>query len=171
MPPPADTTPGSNRPTLSPVVRLLATGLYSGYSPIASGTAGSLVALAFFLLPGFGEPVILIPAIVVVFLVGVYVSAAAERTHGEDPGIVVIDEFVGMWVSALFLPVTPAALGTAFLFFRIFDILKPPPAKQAEALPHGWGIMADDIIAGVYANLAVRAVLLLLPSTILAPFS
>ena len=75
-----------------------------------------------------------------------------------------IDEIVGMWISLLFLPKTFFVILLAFIFFRLFDILKPPPARQLEPLPNGWGIMLDDVMAGIYANLAVRLVLLVFPT-------
>jgi phosphatidylglycerophosphatase A len=67
-----------------------------------------------------------------------------------------VDEVVGMWASLLFLPLTPVAVAAAFLFFRLFDVVKPWPAGALERLPAGWGIMADDLAAGVYANLVVQ---------------
>jgi phosphatidylglycerophosphatase A len=79
-----------------------------------------------------------------------------------DPSIVVIDEVVGMWISLLAIPMGISAAILAFLFFRTFDILKPFPARQMEHLPGGWGIMMDDVVAGIYANIATRLLLLAL---------
>jgi phosphatidylglycerophosphatase A len=81
----------------------------------------------------------------------------------EDPGIVVVDEVVGMWTSLLFLPFTVGTAALAFVLFRVLDVIKPYPARDLEALPGGWGIMSDDLMAGVYANLALRAALLVWP--------
>jgi phosphatidylglycerophosphatase A len=86
-----------------------------------------------------------------------------ERSFGEDPSIVVIDEIVGMWISLLFLPRSIATVLAAFLFFRAFDIIKPPPARQLERLKGGWGVMLDDAAAGVYANVAVQLLCFLFP--------
>jgi len=144
--------------------RFIATGFLSGYSPVAPGTAGSLVGLALYLIPGFEAPSLLGAAIAAAFCIGVYTAAQMERELGEDPPVVVIDEVVGMWISLLFLPKTVWIAGLSFLFFRGFDIVKPPPARRLEALQHGWGIMLDDVAAAVYANAAVRLVMLLLPS-------
>jgi phosphatidylglycerophosphatase A len=76
----------------------------------------------------------------------------------EDPGLVVVDEVAGMWVTLLFVPFTPLTAALGFLAFRLMDIVKPFPARRLEDLPGGWGIMADDLMAGVYANVLVRAV-------------
>ena len=145
------------------IARFIATGFFSGYSPVASGTAGSAVGLLFFALPGFQSPAVLGAASVAGLIIGAYVSGLMERSFGEDPSIVVIDEIAGMWISLLFLPPTIASALAAFLFFRIFDIIKPPPARQLERIKGGWGIMLDDAAAAVYANAAVRLLIFLFP--------
>jgi phosphatidylglycerophosphatase A len=152
-----------NAPPSLPV-RLIATGLFSGYSPAAPGTAGSLVGLGIYFIPGFESPALLSCAIVVMFFLGVFTSARMEQELGEDPPVVVIDEVVGMWISLLFLPKGIWIAGVSFLLFRAFDIVKPPPARNLEALRNGWGIMLDDVAAAVYANAAARVALLLLPA-------
>ncbi len=144
--------------------RFIATGLFSGYSPVAPGTAGSMVGLAFYCIPGFEGPAVLACAIVVMFFIGVFTAGQMERALGEDPPVVVIDEVVGMWISLLLLPKTILLAFVAFLFFRGFDIVKPPPARRFENYRDGWGIMLDDVAAGVYANAAVRILILILPS-------
>jgi len=78
-----------------------------------------------------------------------------------DPSIVVIDEIVGMWASLLLLPKSLPILILAFCFFRLYDIVKPYPARLLERLPRGWGIMVDDLVAAAYANLSTHAILLL----------
>lgn len=142
----------------------MATGLGSGYAPIAPGTAGSAVGLVLFWpLSRLGLGLQL-AATVVVTLVGVAAAdAVARRVGKKDPGIVVVDEIAGMWVSLLLLPMTPATAVLAFLLFRVMDILKPFPARDLESLPGGIGIMADDLAAGLYANLLLRLVLLVWP--------
>ena len=75
----------------------------------------------------------------------------------------VVDEVVGQWVSLLLLPLTPLTVVLGFLLFRLLDVLKPWPARDFERLPGGWGIMADDVMAGIYANLLVRVGLLVWP--------
>jgi len=143
----------------------LATGLGSGLSPIAPGTAGSAVGLALFWPLSQLAPAYQVAAAVVVFVLGVPAAALVARRAGcEDPGLVVVDEIVGMWVSLLFLPLTPFTAISAFLLFRGMDIVKPYPARQLERLPGGWGIMADDVMAGVYANLLLRLALQVWPA-------
>jgi phosphatidylglycerophosphatase A len=137
---------------------VVATGLGSGYAPFAPGTAGSAVGLLLFW-PLHTQPVVIqIAAVVILFFVGVVASTRVARGLGiEDPGIVVVDEVVGMWTSLLFLPFNPATAIAGFVLFRIMDVFKPYPARQFESLPGGWGIMTDDLMAGIYANLLLRA--------------
>lgn len=145
---------------------LLATGFGSGYSPIAPGTAGSLVGLILFWPLARLSGGLLLASIVGVFLVGTWsADHVARRSGRKDPGLVVIDEIVGIWVSLLFLPLTTTTAVLGFLAFRVMDIVKPYPARQLEGLPGGLGIMADDVMAGVYANLLLRVAALVLPLT------
>jgi phosphatidylglycerophosphatase A len=142
----------------------VATGFGSGYSPLAPGTAGSLVGLALFWavhhLPLAGQ----VAATVVVFAVGVAAAGhLARRLRIEDPGVVVADEVAGMWVSLLGVPLTGVTAIAGFVLFRIFDVFKPYPARDLERLSGGWGIMCDDVMAGIYANLLLRAGLLAWP--------
>jgi phosphatidylglycerophosphatase A len=136
----------------------VATGLGSGYSPFAPGTAGSAVGLLLFWPLHQAPATMQVAAVAILFVVGVVASTRVARGVGiEDPGIVVVDEVVGMWTSLLFLPFTPATAVAGFVLFRIMDVFKPYPARQFESLPGGWGIMADDLMAGIYANLLLRA--------------
>lgn len=151
---------GAVRPRTSRVAALVATGLGSGYSPLAPGTAGSLVGLALFWpLRDLGLPVQL-AALALLLAVGVKSSTSLAADVGrKDPGLVVVDEVAGMWTTLLLLPFTPAVAALAFGAFRVMDVVKPYPARQLEALPGGWGIMCDDLMAGVYANLLVQVLL------------
>lgn len=146
------------------LIRLIATGFFSGYSVIAPGTAGTAVALVIYcLLPPLGIvgwSVILLSSI----LVGVYVSTQGEKAWGKDPGYVVIDEIAGFFVTVCFLPQGMLMGIVAFFIFRVLDIIKPPPARQAEDLPGGWGIVMDDVFAGIYGNLILRGLLMLWPT-------
>ena len=152
------------RSALGSVAAVVATGLGSGYSPIAPGTAGSLVGLLLFWPLRNLPPAVQVAAVVVCFLLGTAAATSVARRVGiEDPGIVVVDEVVGMWTSLLFLPFTPFTAALGFVLFRVMDVWKPYPARQLEDLPGGWGIMADDLMAGVYANLALRVALLVWP--------
>ena len=138
--------------------RVVATAFGSGYSPFAPGTAGSAVGvLLFWPLAASAWPWQL-GACVVVFFVGVAAAGRVARSLGlEDPGLVVVDEVAGQWITLLGLPFTPAVAVAGFLLFRIMDVVKPWPARDLERLHGGWGIMADDIAAGVMAHLALRA--------------
>ena len=146
------------------LIRLIATGFFSGYSVIAPGTAGTAVALVIYcLLPPLGVvawSTILLGSI----LVGVYVSTEGEKAWGKDPGYVVIDEIAGFFVTVCFLPQSVLMGIVAFFLFRVLDIIKPPPARQAESLPRGWGIVMDDVFAGIYGNLILRGLLMLWPT-------
>lgn len=147
------------------LARLVATGLGSGYSPFAPGTAGSLVGLALYWPLARLDPAWVVAAIVLLFFVGVAAATSVARQVGlHDPGIVVVDEVIGMWISLAFLPLTPITAVAGFLLFRVMDIVKPPPARGFERFPGGWGIMADDVMAGVYANLVLRVALWLVPA-------
>jgi phosphatidylglycerophosphatase A len=127
----------------------------AGLSPVASGTAGSLVAaVALWLIP-FTRGA-LAATLVVVTALGVWASARVERATGEkDPGVIVIDEVAGMIVSVLLVPLTVPVLVTAFFLFRLFDIWKPFPARQSQDMGGGLGVMLDDLIAGAYTLLIV----------------
>ena len=136
----------------------VATGGYAGYAPVAPGTAGSLVGLGVYaLVRWYGGPGLEAIVLSAVVAVGVWSATAGERYFGKtDPGHVVIDEVAGMLLTLLWLPVTWVGALVGFLAFRVFDIIKPFPAGAAERLPRGWGVMADDLVAGVYAHLVVR---------------
>ena len=143
---------------------LVATGLGCGYAPVAPGTVGSLLGLALFWpLTRLEAPVQLV-ALAALVLLGVWAATLVARRLGvEDPSVVVVDEVAGMWVTLLFLPLTPLSAAAGFFVFRVMDVVKPFPARRFERLPGGWGIMADDLMAGIYANLVVRLLLKVLP--------
>lgn len=92
------------------------------------------------------------------FGIGVLSATQIEKDLGKDPGIVVIDEIVGQWIALLFLPYSLTSVIGAFILFRLFDILKPYPIKKLEGIKTGWGIMIDDVMAGVYANLVMQGI-------------
>jgi phosphatidylglycerophosphatase A len=140
----------------------VATALGVGYIPFAPGTFGSAVGLLLWaVLPASALAQAL--AIVVVFAVGSWSGTVAEGHFGRtDPGEVVIDEVMGMLITLFLHPVGWRGAAVAFLLFRAADIVKPYPANRLERLPGGIGIMADDAMAAIYANLALRAGVLLL---------
>ena len=140
------------------VALVLATGFGAGYGPIAPGTWGSIPGLiAFWGLDRIGAWTAAAGAAFAA-AIGVWAAGRAELLFGEkDPGRVVIDEVAGQMVTLLFLPARPLVLLVGFLLFRVLDVLKPWPARGFEALPGGSGIMADDLMVGVYANLILHA--------------
>jgi phosphatidylglycerophosphatase A len=158
-----DTSAPQNRSDAPLLVRFIASGGFSGYSPIVPGTAGSLVGLALYAIPAMQNPITLSIISIIVFFIGVATASEMEKRHGPDPSVVVIDEIVGMWLSLLFLPVNVSVSIVAFVLFRILDTIKPPPIRKLELVPGGWGIMLDDVGAAVYTNLIVRLLLLIFP--------
>lgn len=138
---------------------IIASGFYTGYFPFAPGTVGSLLAFLIYMIPGFENPFILIPLIIITFFYGVKVSTKMEKILGKDPSECTIDEFVGTWISFLFLPKNIIILIIAFLLWRILDILKPPPANKMENLREGWGIMLDDVVSGFYTMLIMQIII------------
>lgn len=143
----------------------IATCGYIGYVPVAPGTFGSAAGLAvFYAVRATASPLVETAVTVLLFLVGIWAATEAEHVLGVDPGPVVVDEVVGMLMTLAFLPVTPLGALVAFLVFRVLDVFKPWPARGFESLPGGLGVMADDGMAGIYGNLVMRALILLLPS-------
>ncbi len=127
-----------------------------GYVPFAPGTFGSAAGLLAWWLLG-PSVAIQAAAIVVVFVVGVWSASACERHFGRtDPGHVVVDEVVGMLITLWWNPVGWGGAFAGFLLFRIADVVKPFPANRFEQLHGGLGVMADDAMAAVYSNLALR---------------
>jgi phosphatidylglycerophosphatase A len=145
---------------------LVATYCGLGHFPFAPGTVGSLATLPLiFLLWRLGGSPAVVAGAVVAALAGYATAGAAAKKLGRpDPGPVVIDEVAGQFVALLFFAPTPTALVTGFLLFRLFDIWKPAPVRQAERLPGGSGIMTDDLVAGLYANLVHQLLRWGLPS-------
>jgi phosphatidylglycerophosphatase A len=147
------------------IALVLATGFGAGYGPIAPGTWGSIPGLvAFWGLNRFG-PWTAVAGAGLAAAIGVWAAGRAEHVFGEkDPGRVVIDEVAGQMVTLLFLPAEPLVLLAGFLLFRVLDVFKPWPARGLEGLPGGSGIMADDLMVGVYANLILHAFALWRPA-------
>ncbi len=136
------------------VAILWATFFGIGHIPVAPGTWASLVTvvIAYLAAPYLQSPLSLPLAALATFLTGIPAARQAEiRFRKKDPRFCVIDEVAGQLVSLILLPHTVACYAGSFLLFRFFDILKPFPVKQSESLPHGMGIMTDDILAGGYA--------------------
>ena len=142
----------------------LATGCYVGYIPFAPGTLGSLIGLPLcFLLAGIQLSAAMMAVLVFIFL-AIWISGAAARgLKRKDPGCIVIDEIAGMVVTFIGLPFTLTTAALGFILFRILDILKPFPIRIIDQrLSGGLGIVADDVVAGIFSNLIIRISLAIL---------
>jgi len=136
---------------------LIATVFGVGYAPIAPGTVGSIVTVVFLGFFPFSR-VGLVVFLVLVVVIGTWAAHRAERViGGKDPGAIVIDEVAGMTLSVIAFPLTPEVLAAGLALFRVFDVIKPPPARESQRIKGGVGVMIDDLIAGLYA-LAIIAV-------------
>lgn len=143
---------------LSFIEKLLGSGFYTGYIPFASGTFGTLAALLIYLIPGFENPYVIVPAIIVFFIYGIYVGNKFENVYGKDPSECTIDEVVGTWISYLLLPKTVGIIIITFFLWRALDIFKPYPARKLENLNGGLGIMIDDVVSGFYTLIIMHLV-------------
>jgi len=156
--------PGQRSEAADRLTTLVATGLGCGYAPVAPGTVGSLLGLALYWPLARLHTTLRLTALAVLVALGTWAAShLARRLAVADPSVVVVDEVAGMWVTLLFLPLTPLTALAGFVAFRVMDVVKPFPARGLERLPGGWGIMADDLMAGIYANLVLRLVLAVLP--------
>jgi phosphatidylglycerophosphatase A len=154
----------ADRNTMDRLLMFIATGAGSGYLPKAPGTWGTLVGLLLWWpLAGLSLSAYLV-AVAALFLVGVASAGAAEKILDRgDPGVVVIDEIVGVLIALTAVPLHPAAPLAGFALFRLFDIAKPFPVGWVDRHLHGGlGIMLDDVIAGLYALLVLHLGLWLL---------
>lgn len=139
------------------LIRAVASFGFVGYSPLAPGTAGSLVAA---ILAWFMPPAPLAVAAIAATLVGLAVSAPSRLAFGsKDPSAFVLDEVAGMWIALVFLPKLWPVYAAAFVLFRVLDIWKPGPIGWADRQPSPFGIVWDDAIAGVFVNLILQIVL------------
>jgi len=142
---------------MNAVIKFLATGFGLGYLPKAPGTYGSLLGL-------FGvwclqsQPSLrYFVLVLMISLLAIGVSHRAEQLFGRhDASEIVIDEVAGQMVTFVLIPVTGPTLLAGFLLFRFFDIVKVPPIRQSQKLPGGWGVVVDDLLAGVLANLVLQ---------------
>lgn len=139
---------------------ILASWFGSGLAPLAPGTAGTLA----------GAPLLLVTArlgalqqalFVILFILLALRTAglSSEMLEAKDPSAVVIDEVAGFLLALFFVPLTCLSVGAGFFLFRLFDVLKPFPIRRLESLRGGVGIVADDVLAGIYTNLSLRLLL------------
>lgn len=143
---------------LSNPVHLLATGFGSGLSPVVPGTMGTLAAVPFYFALVSLSPWALPVAIVLGSVLGIYLCGRTSSDMGvHDHGGIVWDEFVGFWITMLLVPVTDWKIVLAgFVIFRIFDMVKPWPISWLDQKVHGgFGIMLDDVVAGLMAMLTL----------------
>ncbi len=175
----------SDSPRNDKWAELSITVLYSGYAPFASGSWGSLMSLILYAIPAgllfyvIGpaagqdltwavESLLLVPGIALSILLSIWWGDwALEKFGAKDPKPFVLDEFAGQWIALVALPLAAtngdllsfgALLFSQLFLFRVFDVLKVPPAAQLEGLPSGWGVLCDDLMAGVYANVVGQVI-------------
>ncbi len=158
---------------MSIIRKAIVTGLGTGYLPIAPGTWGSAAAMVVFLVVAFGSgglgicvwstmAVVMVISSVACVALGEFTQTCFGR---KDPSECTIDEWAGQSLTYIFLPLGVGAgdffvvAAVGFFAFRLFDIVKPAPARQLEKLPLGWGVLTDDLAAGVYANIASQLLL------------
>jgi phosphatidylglycerophosphatase A len=141
----------------APGITFLATGMGSGMIHPYSGSWGSIPAV----LIGWGllrleNDWLFAVSVVVMIVLSIWAAGKAEPLFGHDANRIVIDEFAGAWVALWGLPTHWMVMIPVFVFFRILDVAKPFPCRKLESLPGGWGVTMDDVMAGIYTNIAVR---------------
>jgi phosphatidylglycerophosphatase A len=144
----------------------IATCAHVGYAPVAPGTFGSAVGLVvYYLVRRQTSTAVELGAIALILVVGLWSATEAEHHFGGiDPGPVVIDEVIGMLITLALHPVNVVGAIIGFFIFRVLDVVKPWPARRLELLPGGFGVVLDDVMAGVYGNLLMWGLVRLLPS-------
>jgi phosphatidylglycerophosphatase A len=141
------------------IARLIATFFYVGYFPYAPGTLGTLAAVPLYYMVSFLPYYLYIPFTALFIILSVWASGIAEGLFGEkDPGYIVADEVSGFLVTMILVPLTLTNVAIGFFLFRFFDIVKPPPSRQSERLEGGLGVVMDDVVAGVYANILLQII-------------
>jgi len=143
----------------------IATCAHVGYAPVAPGTFGSVAGLViYYLVRRQASTAVELGVIAVILVIGLWSATEAEHHFGGiDPGPVVIDEVIGMLITLALHPVNVLGAITGFFIFRVLDIIKPWPARQLEVLPGGFGVVLDDVMAGMYGNLLLWGLIWLLP--------
>lgn len=149
------------------IAEIIATAFYVGYAPIVPATFGAAlgaIVFWFFMPRSFVTQTVVT---VVLIVIAIITSGEAEKRYGKDARCIVIDEVAGMFVSLCFLPRSATVSRSAIIFlaafvaFRVFDVLKPFPSNRLQKLHGGWGVVADDVFAGIYTNIVIRILLVL----------
>ena len=150
---------GQSKKAFHFLILLLATGLGAGFSPIIPGTAGTLVAIPiYYLLSEISFPLYELTLIAFFFL-SCWTAGRAERHWGKkDDRRIVIDEIMGFLVTMLWIPKTISAIVAGFVLFRFFDIVKPFPIRHLERVGRGFGVVLDDVLAGIYSNIILHLI-------------
>jgi phosphatidylglycerophosphatase A len=144
-------------------ILLLATGLGAGYSPIVPGTMGTLLAIPVCLLLSCIPSPVYEWTIIAFFFLASWVSDKAQSHWGKkDDQRIVIDEIMGFFTAMMWLPKTALFVTLGFVLFRLFDIVKPPPVRRLEQVRGGYGVVLDDVMAGVYANIVLQIIRLMI---------
>jgi phosphatidylglycerophosphatase A len=140
-------------------VLLFATGFGVGFSPIVPGTMGTLIAIPiYYFLSSISTPVYEL-TLVTLFFFSSWIAGQAERYwEKKDDQRIVIDEIMGFLVTMLWVPKSPLFIIAGFFLFRFFDILKPFPIRRLERVKAGYGVVLDDVLAGVYANIILQLI-------------
>lgn len=140
----------------------MASGAFLGYSPVAPGTVGSLLGIMLYIPLSFLPVYYYVPFLLLASLLSFRIADNAERHFGKkDCQVIVIDEVVGVFFTMLLIPPTLINLAAGFLIFRVFDILKPFPARWIDRnVKGGIGVVLDDIVAGIYSNIALWILIL-----------
>lgn len=146
------------------VIKIAASGLGAGYVPVAPGTAGAVVGLGLCWVLSSLNHHVYIPTVVAFVFLSAWISSRASILYeAPDPQKITIDEIAGILVTFIFHQLTWISAIAGFILFRLFDIAKPFPVRWVERrFPGGWGIVLDDVVAGVYANAALWIVLMVL---------
>jgi phosphatidylglycerophosphatase A len=142
------------------LARFLATTFGTGYFPVAPGTIGALfILIIYYFLPPI-SPAIFLFATLVIFIIGTWAATETEKAYGHDASQINIDEVVGMLLTLFLVEKTWLALLLGFILFRFFDIVKPFPINKMQDFPRGWGVMLDDVLAGIFGNILLHLILL-----------
>lgn len=149
---------------MNAIATFIATFLYTGFFPFAPATFATAVFLAaYWLVPG-GEWLAHWAVLAATTVVSIPAATRVERTRGKDPSCVVLDEVVGIQIALVGAEPTLLGVACAFVLFRIFDIAKPFPIHRLQNLPGGWGIVADDALAGLYTRVVLAVISWMTPA-------